>query len=279
MILALLGCTKETTPPSVATPPVVVDPERMLERQAIYQAWKRDMDQLANDSGEPILTQVKAYMDQGVAFAAPQASGDIVVRVADGNPVFSVLVLLPEDTKLSPNWAERYNNRHLHGAASFHTDGNYMVIRADNTSPKVRAMLLGHEGVHALAAQDRSFAKQNDEEYCGEEAVAHRMEIEIMKKVMPSFTAYTKREAKKVTTSLRANRGQTFSAQFDLHETTFTQNFGQPTSDTEIGYRATMLTLGAVYYGALQFYQGDDEVAMDRLAHYLCGLYKEHGIR
>ncbi len=281
-LLAACGEQKQSPPVAVVDSPtsaaVPVDPDQMARRQQIYQAWKHDLDELAAKANEPLLTQVKEYLDQGVAFAAPQANDTFMVRTITGLPMVTIVVFLPEDEKVSAGWSERYQGYIKHKVgASYNARGNWIFIRPEPFAPLTRGLLLGHEGFHALAAHMSVFVNQDDEEYCSEEAVAHRLEIEVLKKVAPDFSAHTQQEGKKVAVALKASKGKTYKATLSIDEELWNKTFGQQASGLDLGYRGTLLNMGAVYFGALDYYKGDDGQAMGRLAHSLCGIYRNNG--
>lgn len=282
----LTACGEQKQPPKAAavtlpaSAAVPADPDQMARRQEIYQTWKRDLDELAAKANEPLLTKVKEYLDQGVALAAPQANDTFMVRTVTGLPMVTIVVFLPEDVNVSKGWAERYQGYIKHSVgASYNARGNWIFIRPEPLAPLMRGILLGHEGFHALAAHMSLFANQDDEEYCGEEAVAHRLEIEVLKAVAPDFSAHTQQEGKKVAASLKASKGKAYKATLFVDEGLWDKTFGQKASELERGYRGTLLNMGAVYFGALDYYKGDDNQAMGRLAYSLCGIYKKNGIR
>ena len=254
------------------------DVNRIAERKAVYATWKRDFDELSSKVNEPLFAEVKKFLDQGTAFAVPRLDGTILVQEAKETDVFTVLVLLPADMALSPEWADLYKKTDQHGAASFNPHQNLMILRAEKISPLVRGLLLGHEGVHALAASSRNVQDQTDKEFCDEEAVAHRMELEVLRLAVPAFQTLATTEGKKFENVLRANRGGPIEMKLHLEMESLNSIFGPLQSDLDLGYRATMLTLGAIFSGSASFYRNEN-AAMGRLANYLCGEYKKMGIR
>ncbi len=256
----------------------VSDPYHISERQAVYTTWKKSFDEVASKANDPLLNQVKLYLDQGVALAAPRADGTIVVEVAQETDVFIVLVLLPSDAALSPEWAERYNNTYQGGAASFMPEQNLMVLRAEPIAPLVQGLLLGHEAFHALAAASRQSQVQTDEEYCQEEALAHRMELEVLRVLAPKFASLVMAEGAKVKSALQGQGGRPIDIQIASNQEMLETSFGPGLSEIDTNYRFTMLSLGAIFIG-LYGIHNDEEKAMNHLAAYLCGEYKARGIR
>lgn len=260
-----------------------IPPEVMVsyqERKAIYQDWKKDLDQLARESREGLLLQVQRFLGRGVTMAVPEAGQSF--RYIDPKPghVTTVLVLLPEDAKKSPFWDGMYNAKGI--AANFNHHMNLLVLRAKGNreaAPRVRGIMLGHEGFHAYIASTRKSQDQTNEEFCGEEAVAHRMEIEVMRPIAPEFNQAVEREALKMEAMAKASpNGRMPSFSMPLDMAVLDKTFGASKSQLDTNYRGTLFMHAVIFEGARKYHKGDGEQAMQHLAEYLCSSYRRNGI-
>ncbi len=235
---------------------------------------------MARESREGLLLEVQKFLGRGVTMAVPEAGQTF--RYIDPKPghVTTVLVLIPEDEKRSSFWGEMYNAKGI--AANFNHHMNLLVLRAKgnrDTAPRVRGIMLGHEGFHAYIASTRKSQDQTDEEYCGEEAVAHRMEIEVMRPIAPEFNRAVQREATKIEAIVKASpNGRVPSFSIPLDMAMLDKTFGAPKSKLDTDYRGTLFSHASIFEGARKYYKGDGDQAMQHLAGYLCSTYRRNGI-
>lgn len=247
-----------------------------LARESEYGKWKTDLRSLASMSNEPLLRDVVSFLSRGAAIALPSGDGTVGVPHAKTTDVVTVLVLFPEDKNLGENWRKTYEDSQA--AANFLPEMNLLILRAENMAPKVRGMLLGHEGMHALAFSAERKLKQTDQEYCNEEAIAHRLEYEVFRGIKPRFEQLLESEAKKVASGMRANNGR-IKASINIDDTAIESLFGKAESAMDSDYRAIIFINSVIIKTLLKYYGGNEGAVMERFSSYLCGVYATHGIR
>lgn len=247
-----------------------------LARKSEYGKWEADLRSLASLSNEPLLRDVVSFLSRGVAIAIPSDDGTVSVPHAKTTDVVTVLVLFPEDKALGEDWRKMYEE--LQVAANFLPEMNLLILRAEKMAPRIRGMLLGHEGMHALAFSAEGKVNQTDQEYCDEEAIAHRLEYEVFRGIKPRFEQLLESEAKKVASGMRANNGQ-IKASINIDDAVLESLFGKTESTMDSGYRATIFINSVIIKTLLKYYGGNENAVMKRFSSYLCGVYATHGIR
>jgi hypothetical protein len=249
------------------------DTNKIAERKAIYQAWLADLQTHAAKSQDGLFKQTADFL-QHVAFAFPRKDGKVIVAEAKEGDLTTVLVLLTADRRINKKIKEVFDHGNI--SASFDTHGNFLMLRAIPMAPKARALLLGHEGFHAMALASSGNPDQTDEEYCEEEAVAHRMEIEVLWEDK-NFRDLVESRSIPIAKKMVGNTPINF--EINVRDEVFEPIFGKPLSDIDARYRLTMLGFATFVDALKKRYPGDEGQIMGRFANHLCNIYKEHGIR
>jgi hypothetical protein len=245
------------------------------QRQTLFDAWRNDLRHLVAISHPKLLSDVSEFLD-GAAVVVPDGDGVRIVKEGAAGQTVMVLVMFPWDRK-SAFWNKVYPEGNI--AARFLPEYNLLVLRSEQMAPRTRGMLLGHEGMHALVFAAEQNAHQTDEEYCEEEAIAHRLGIEVFRSIEPKFVSAVDVEAEKLAGSMRRNGGRIIDTDLKLDTFLLDVTFGRAQSELDRNYRATIFG-DAVLVGAfLRYYNDDERPTMKRFSSYLCGIYKRNGIR
>jgi hypothetical protein len=252
-----------------------------LKRSQEFSAWLSDLKRLKEQTAQelPGIIDVEKYL-LGGTLMQPLPGGKIQQYAMSRNarPPY-ILVLFPEDRNLGPVWKERYGDFSNGDSviANFIPQNELLIIRAEKLNPLSRSALLAHEGYHALFFSRTKNTNQTDEEYCSEEAIANIFEVSLIMETNQEFKKRVHSDGLKASKTMFGN-DKRIKLSITIDKPFLDRVFGLQLSSIDHRLRATEYSHAIVLSGLRKHYK-EEEDALVHFASYLCGKYKQMGVR
>ncbi len=238
---------------------------------------KSELDNLvavAEETKDPQTMEIAAFLQNNAIMAEPNEKGiRILEESKDGNWV-AVVSLLEKDGETGEHWKGILN---VNSAANFLFEIRTIVLKNGNFGPTGKAIVLLHEGFHALSFAREPYEEREEKEFCLEEVAAHTFQNKLMlllgkekyQRLLEKEVCRMEKEAK----SLGGKPGDAIPGLLENPE--LAEIFGNPVSENESDFIQTNFWIHAAFVFIEKNYKGD--VKMQKAA-FLQALYEQEGV-
>lgn len=229
---------------------------------------------VAQETKDPQAIEIALFLQDNAISAEPSEKGVRVLENSkDGNWV-AVVFLFEKDRETGEHWRDILN---VNSAANFLAEIKTIVLKNNDFGPTVKALVLFHEGFHALSYARKPYEERDEKDFCFEELSAHVLQNRLMLLIgKEKYRLLLEKEVQRMTKeaeSLGGKPGETIPGMLNNPE--LAEVFGKPASENENDFVQTSFWIHAAFIFIEKNYEGDVE---RQKAAFLQTLYEEEEI-
>lgn len=250
-----------------------------IEREKIKTEWLKAAEDVAQKINDKEAMKIVQFLEKNAVLAAPHKQGVVFLG---NNKTEKWMLIIPLLKKDKDAYGERWRDIFSFSGAAAHflPEARALVIKPSPYSSAGKAILLVHEGYHAVTFVKNPYSgDQNEKDYCYEEVSAHTLTNrvmsllggkkyqEVLNKEVSRIIDFTKKEGGRI--------GEVFPHSTTENDEILAIVFGKPDSQQEKDFIRTTVWLHAIFVVLDKNFQRDAE---EKKALFLRKLYKESGI-